>query len=145
VLDAPRGIGGAMVRPAENGVSDMAIEFNPKETYSARLVPWQSKDKTKEGLSYVPGSDKAVDALIEASGKLNEQMTAIKEEIADRIGFAVTDDKGKPSPMPSGALKVPFTKWKELNVFEATERKSKKDATRQTVSVGDAFRKKAAA
>lgn len=103
---------------------------------TAKLVQWSSKDGTKSGYSYVPGSDVIVDAMIEDSAKMAEALKRNNQTIADRIGQA--------ADLPNGTLGIAFTRWADCNVFEKKDKSTKAKATRQTTNVGEAFKSKAA-
>ena len=102
---------------------------------TAKLVAWTSKDGTKEGYSYVPGSDTTCDTMLKESETLAKQQKELHQRIADRIGQA--------ADLPDGTLAIAFTRWGDMNVFEAKAKGGKAAATKQTTNVGDAFKKKA--
>lgn len=84
---------------------------------SVKFYEWQSKDGTKEGLKYAPGSDPKVDAML-AEGR------ALAKALADH-NKAIANYMARDLGAPEGSLTIYFTRTGDCNVFQPKPRKAK--------------------
>lgn len=97
---------------------------------SVKLAPWTAKNG-KSGHSYVEGSDKRADALVDACRAAYKVKAAADKALADYIA---TDAK-----LAAGSVAISFNNWGGINVFPAKTREAGKVSTVHTVDAAAAL------